>query len=181
LGIQVDRPISPTVLQPTALLSTADAPTLMALTYVSTAVPQKSYLVRGAAESANIVLDANATANVKNFLSVLTNTVDLQLITGFIATHTQWVAYLPHMYFYVIPMSIGDCFAGMGTPQLAEAQYKQVLAYPFINKRYELPKLWTRLAQSYLTQGDMLYRGAKDNIGKNRLRKHRSHQQDAQS
>lgn len=164
LGIQVDRPISPTVLQPTALLSTADAPTLMALTYVSTAVPQKSYLVRGAAESANIVLDANATANVKNFLSVLTNTVDLQLITGFIATHTQWVAYLPHMYFYVIPMSIGDCFAGMGTPQLAEAQYKQVLAYPFINKRYELPKLWTRLAQSYLTQGDMLYRGAKDNI-----------------
>jgi hypothetical protein len=164
LGIQVDRPIATTVLQPTALQSTADAPMLMALTFVSTAAPQKSYLVRGAAESANIVLDANATANVKNFLSVLTNTVDLKLITGFIATQTQWVAYLPHMYFYVIPMSIGDCFAGMGTPQQAEVQYKQVLAYPFINKRYELPKLWTRLAQSYLTQGDMLYRGAKDNI-----------------
>jgi hypothetical protein len=42
--------------------------------------------------------------------------------------------------------------------------YRGVLAYPFINKNYEIVKVWTRLAQTFLDLGDQAYRNAKDNV-----------------
>ena len=42
---------------------------------------------------------------------------------GFAASRTQMIAYLPHMYFFVIPMSIGDCLLGLGSLEEAEQTY----------------------------------------------------------
>lgn len=146
-----------------AIQSTPDAPTLMALIYVKPSVPEKAFTIQGASEVATVKLDANAVANFKNFMQVLSNSSDLHFITGYIATHIEWVAYLPHMYFFIIPMAIADCFAGLGSLKQAEEQYLKVLPYPFINRNAEIPKLWMRLAQTYLDMGDMAYRAAKDN------------------
>src|SRR5262249_41533063 len=147
-----------------AILSTPAAPTLMMLAYLPATAEQKAYKIQGVAESATIVLDANAAANVKTLLTTISNSLDLQIVEGYFATSVQWVAYLPHMYFFVIPMAMGDCFAGMGNLKQAEQEYTDVLAYPFINKKYEIPKLWTRLAQVYLDLGDTAYRAAKDPV-----------------
>jgi len=74
------------------------------------------------------------------------------------------VAYLPHMYFFVVPMAIGDCLEGMGSYAEAESYYRGTLVYPFINKRYEIVKLWIKLANLYLEMGDLAYRNAKDSV-----------------
>lgn len=144
--------------------STPAAPTLMLLEYLPVAADQKSYKIQGLSESATIILDANGATNVKNFLTTISNSQDILMVQGYFATSVQWVTYLPHMYFFVIPMAMGDCFAGMGNLKQAEVEYTDVLAYPFINKKYELPKLWTRLAQVYLDLGDTAYRAAKDSV-----------------
>lgn len=146
------------------VISTSDTPGLMALQYVKDSVPQKAIKVQGTATTATIQLNNTAAANAKTFLQTLSDTVDMGLITGFVYNPVQMVAYLPHMYFFVIPMSIADCLVGMGNLQEAENEYLSVLPYPFINKAFEIPKLWTRLAQLYLEMGEDAYRKAKDNV-----------------
>lgn len=148
----------------TRAISTSDAPALMTLQYIKDTVPQKTLKIQGVATTAMIQLDNNAAANAKTFLQTIADTADLGLITGFVYSPVQMVAYIPHMYFFVIPMSIADCLVGMGNLPEAEDEYLSVLPYPFVNKSFELPKLWTRLAQVYLDMGDDAYRRAKDNV-----------------
>jgi hypothetical protein len=142
----------------------SNAPVLFGTKYLEVAPAQKSLTIRGFAESATIELDAAGAADsTKGFLKTLAETKDLGLLTGWL-TPTNFIAYIPHMYFYVLPMSIGDCYAGMGNHQDALDSYIGVLPYPFINKNYEIVKLWTRIAQTYLDLADALYRKAKDNV-----------------
>lgn len=141
------------------------APVFMASTYLRADKVGRAYNVQGTATAASISLNtADATASAKTFLQTLSTTADVGLLTAFVATPIQMVAYLPHMYFFVIPMSIGDCYLGIGNLKQAEEQYLSVLPYPFINKNYEIVKLWTRLAEVYLEMGDDAYRRAKDSV-----------------
>jgi hypothetical protein len=146
--------------------STADAPKLMAMKYVPAEQVTKSLVIMGAETQAAITLGDHAAENVKGFLQTVADTVDLEMIMGYYLDPVQLVAYLPHMYFFAIPMSIGDCLAGMGNLQEAAKQYLSVLPYPFINRKYEIVKLWTRLAQVYLARADLAYRRAKDDSSK---------------
>ena len=170
-------------LQPSEIagsIATAPAPaesappaTLMGLTYVPFEAAAKTLTIRAPDATASIVLDARAGTNMKNFLGTLRATDSIDLITGFVWTPTQMVAYLPHMYFFVIPMAMGDCLEGMGNLKEAEEQYLSVLAYPFINRKYEIVRWWTRVAELYLEMGDEVYRSAKDSTaGWRRARTH---------
>jgi hypothetical protein len=142
-----------------------DAPVFMAATYIRTEKAGRAYNVQGTTTAATISLNTvDATASAKTFLQNLSVTADVSLLTSFVVTPIQMVAYLPHMYFFVIPMSIGDCYLGMGNLNQAEDQYVSVLPYPFINKNYEIVKLWSRLAEVYLEMGDDAYRRAKDSV-----------------
>jgi hypothetical protein len=159
------QPVSRVVPEPragatttTRLVSTRETPALMTLQYVKESAPQKTMKIRGTTAEATIQLNNSAAANTKTFLQTVADTVDIGLLTAFVVTPIQMVAYLPHMYFYVIPMSIADCLKGMGNLREAENEYLSVLPYPFINKAMEIPKLWTRLAQLYLEMGDDAYR-----------------------
>jgi hypothetical protein len=145
------------------VVSTTESPALMTMEYVKDSAPQKAMKIQGTATSATIQLNNTAAASGKAFLQTVSDSTDIGLITAFLATPIQMVAYLPHIYFFVLPMSIADCLAGMGNFQEAEKEYLSVLPYPFINKAVEVPKLWTRLAQLYLEIGDDAYRKAKDN------------------
>ena len=154
----------PTTNLPSTSESTVDAPTLMGMKYVQPSAVTKVLNIEGAATTTTIQLDVNAVANVKRFLQTIRDTKDIQLVTNFWSTRSKVVAYLPHMYSFIIPMSIGDCMAGMGDLELAEEQYRRVLSYQYINQSFEIVKLWTRLAQLYLDMGDQAYRRAKDNL-----------------
>jgi Tc toxin complex TcA C-terminal TcB-binding domain len=137
---------------------------LMAPEYLKLNTATKSLTIQGETTATAIALNANATGSVRNFHQLLATTTDLELLTGFYRNPTQMVAYLPHMYFFVIPMAIGDCLMGLGNLSEAEQQYLSVLPYPFINREYEIVKLWTRLAEVCLDMGDAAYRRAKDNV-----------------
>jgi hypothetical protein len=140
------------------------APELMGMRFIVGSTPQKTLTVRGATTSATIVLDAvNGAANVKSFLTTLSQTDDIGLLTRW-HMPIHFVAYIPHLYFFMLPMSIGDCHAGMGNLPEARDAYKSVLVYPFINRNAEIVKVWTRLAQTFLDIGDTAYRQAKDNV-----------------
>ena len=163
LAIQPGVPTAAPSAAPAAAALTAPPPALMGLAYLPETAAVKTLTIRGADATASIVLDARAGTNVKSFLGALRATDSLDLITGFWWTPTQMVAYLPHMYFFLIPMAIGDCLAGMGNLEEAEKEYLGVLPYPFINRKYEIVRWWTRMAELYLEMGDDLYRRAKDN------------------
>ena len=140
------------------------APELMGMRFIIGGTPQKTLTVRGSATQATIVLDAaNGAASMKNFLTTLSQTDDIGLLTRW-HWPIHFVAYIPHLYFFLLPMSIGDCHAGMGNLPEARDAYKSVLVYPFINRNAEIVKVWTRLAQTFLDMGDAAYRNAKDNV-----------------
>ncbi|MCW2528799.1 MAG: tetratricopeptide repeat protein [Pseudonocardiales bacterium] len=164
LGLAADAAAGAGALATTTADSVVLAPTLIASQVLSQAVPVKSFLAQGLSETAEIVLDANAAANTRAFLTKLSVTADVGLLTRYLTDPVQMVAYLPHMYFFVIPMSMGDCLAGMGDLDAAITQYRSVLTYPFINQNVEIVRLWTRLAQAYLDQGDAAYRNARDDV-----------------
>ncbi len=154
---------APMVVTPQEFTFNQNAPELMGLKFLADSVPQKAMTISGLTDTVSIVLDQSAVANTKSFLTTLSATKDIGLLTNWM-TPLQFVAYIPHMYFYIIPMSIGDCHAGMGNLEQARQSYAGVLSYPFINKNYEIIKVWTRLAQTMLDLGDQAYRNARDTV-----------------
>ena len=169
--VQLQRPTigaTPTVTEAAPLIAPPQfdqaAPELMGMRFIVGATPQKTLTVRGTATQATIVLDAaTGAANMKSFLTTLSQTDDIGLLTRW-HWPVHFVAYIPHLYFFLLPMSIGDCYAGMGDLPDARDAFKSVLVYPFINRNAEIVKVWTRLAQTFLDIGDAAYRDAKDNV-----------------
>src|SRR5690606_1003697 len=135
----------------------------MGVTYLPKKVETKTITLQGKDQSLSLVIDTNAERNVSTFLQNLSEIASIEILTGFWKTPVQMVAYLPHMYFFVIPMAIGDCLQGLGNLSEAEESYLSVLPYPFINRKYEIVRWWTRVAELYLEMGDQVYRRAKDN------------------
>lgn len=66
--------------------------------------------------------------------------------------------YLTHLYAYVLPVKIGDCFHELGQYRKAEENYLQASNYSFLNKNLEATSLWVRLARNALEWGTVLYK-----------------------
>ena len=67
-------------------------------------------------------------------------------------------AYLTHLYAYVVPQALGDCYQQLGNFERAEAYYLQAAGYSFLNTELEVPALWIKLAGNTQLWGDHLYR-----------------------
>jgi tetratricopeptide (TPR) repeat protein len=65
---------------------------------------------------------------------------------------------LPHLYYFVLPVAIGDCHHELGSHDLAVTWYTQAASYEFINTAVEAPNVWGKTARSYLSWGNDLYR-----------------------
>lgn len=65
---------------------------------------------------------------------------------------------LPHIYFFVIPVSMGDCCHKLGGFNNAETFYLQAANYEYINPNLEAPALWLKLAENVLAWGDQRYK-----------------------
>jgi Tc toxin complex TcA C-terminal TcB-binding domain len=67
-------------------------------------------------------------------------------------------AWLPHIYFYVIPLGRAEALHALGNYQDALTDYDTAAAYPFLNPNIEAPYIWGLLATLYLDWGDQLFR-----------------------
>lgn len=70
----------------------------------------------------------------------------------------NFVAYIPHLYFFVLPVAIGDTYMALGQYQSALNEYATAAKYTFINKEIESPYLWMQMAKANLRWGDELFR-----------------------
>ncbi|MGB1250784.1 MAG: hypothetical protein ACPG8W_09250 [Candidatus Promineifilaceae bacterium] len=113
-----------------------------------------------------VTLDRRAASNLGRFFETIQQTDDLGFLMGYLATHTVTIAYLTHIYFWVIPMGIGDCHAALGSFEEAESEYLSTLNYRYLNEVVEVVNLWMRLGELYNDWGDRLYRAARNNIDK---------------
>ena len=142
------------------------APRLMSSSFFATLPPERTYTLAGAKDTASLGLTGDLPTNMRTFLQKITDSTDISLVRSAVwsGDPTQTVAYLPSMYFFVIPMAIGDCQLGLGNLEDAASTYASVLVYPYINKAFEIPKLWNKLAGVYLAMGDRDYRNAADDL-----------------
>lgn len=74
----------------------------------------------------------------------------------------NFVSYFVHLYFFVLPIAIGDTYLAQGRFSNALQQYRSVLAYPFLNAGIEAPYVWLKMAGAYLQWGDRLFRRGAD-------------------
>ena len=70
----------------------------------------------------------------------------------------NFVAYYVHLYYFVLPVAIGDTYVGMGLYEQGITEYNRVLAYPFLNTGIEGHYLWLKIAEATLQWGNTLYR-----------------------
>ncbi len=70
----------------------------------------------------------------------------------------NFVTYFVHLYFFVLPIAIGDSYVAMGLYDKALKEYRSVLAYPFLNLGIEAPYVWLKMADAYLQWGNSSYR-----------------------
>jgi hypothetical protein len=67
-------------------------------------------------------------------------------------------AYLAHLYGYVLPVKIGDCYNELGQYAKAEEYYLIAAGYTYLNRNVEATALWIRLARNAVEWGDALYK-----------------------
>ena len=89
------------------------------------------------------------------------NAQSIDQLRWFLDSEAATAAYLSHVYAYVIPVGLGDCYHEQGNYQRAEQYYLQAARYSFISRRLEAPNLWVKLAQNVLEWGDRLYKEEK--------------------
>lgn len=119
-------------------------------------------LLTSGAEPIEVKLDADRVQNLTGLYDRLKVTDDLSLVQIQRLPAPVFSAYIPYVYFFVLPMSIGDCLAAMGDYAGAETEYLAATKYRFLNADFEVTKVWTRLAENYLAQADTAYRAAGD-------------------
>ena len=147
-------------------MSQAATPSLQALAYVSGGRTTDVFNVVTAANGGlQISLIGDKAANLTTLYETMQVTNDLSLLHIQAAPAPMFVAYLPYIYFFVLPMSLGDCYLASGDFASAEAAYRNALTYPYLNQNVEVVQVWTRLAQTYVAWGDSTYRAAGDSAG----------------
>jgi hypothetical protein len=65
---------------------------------------------------------------------------------------------LPHIYYYVVPLGLAECYHALGDYAAAQAAYLQAASYQFLHPTIEAPFLWQRLASLYLDWGNTLFK-----------------------
>lgn len=162
---QIPRPFDEVTVAPAQVTEEfkAQPVELMATKVFATRKTQKQLTVLDSSNKPQRVqLDGNAAQSLTTFYQQLSATSDLKLLMGYLSDYTITVAYLTHVYYWVIPMAIGDCHAALGSYAEAETEYLSTLNYKFLNQAIESVNLWLRLAELYLDWGDRLYRQARN-------------------
>ena len=84
--------------------------------------------------------------------------VSIQGLRWYLDSEAATSAYLAHVYGYVIPVGLGDCYHELGNYERAETYYLQAANYSYINRTLEVPNLWVKIANNIREWGDRLYK-----------------------
>lgn len=115
-------------------------------------------MVGGETKVLSLEADAWRESIVSNVLADRISATTLDELQVGATMGTTFVAYLTHLYFYVLPLAIADTYAALGRHERAIAYYRSVLKYPWLNARIEGADLWRRMAATELAWGDELFR-----------------------
>ncbi|MGP1373758.1 MAG: hypothetical protein ACTS3T_13090 [Almyronema sp.] len=138
---------------------------LLAATAFGQRQTQKQMTIVDSQQTAHAIqLNGNAASELSRFYTTLQTTQDVGLLMGYLQSYTVTVAYLTHVYAWVIPMAMGDCLVALGDYAAAEREYLSTLNYRYLNEVVEVVNLWLRLAELYLDWGDRLYRQARNDV-----------------
>ena len=83
---------------------------------------------------------------------------DLGRLGALPAQSSDFVLSLPHLYYYVIPLGLAECYHALGDYANSEANYLLAASYQYLNETIEAPYIWQRLANLYLEWGNFLFR-----------------------
>ena len=159
------RPVSGLAAAPTIEEIEAQPVQLLATAAFAERKTQKQMTIVDSAQKAHrIRLNGNAAQDLERFYATLQTTSDVGLLMGYLQIPTITIAYLTHVYSWIIPMAVGDCLAALGSYEEAEREYLSTLNYRFLNEVVETVNLWLRLAELYLDWGDRLYRQARNDV-----------------
>ncbi|MFF7754286.1 hypothetical protein ACFZCP_34775 [Streptomyces sp. NPDC007971] len=87
--------------------------------------------------------------------------VSLEVLTDLVSrpqVPSDFSVSLPHLYFYVIPLALAECYHALQDWQRSEQLYLTASSYPYLNTAVETPYVWLRLAGLYVDWGNQLYR-----------------------
>jgi tetratricopeptide (TPR) repeat protein len=74
-----------------------------------------------------------------------------------VPTKENLIAGLGHIYCFVLPLSIGDCYFELGEYEKAIKWYQKARDYKYLNKPIEAPLVWQKMANVFLRWGNMLF------------------------
>lgn len=92
--------------------------------------------------------------------AVYARRVSLEVLTDLVSrpqVPSDFSVSLPHLYFYVIPLALAECYHALQDWQRAEQLYLTASSYPYLNTAVEAPYVWLRLATLYVDWGNQLY------------------------
>lgn len=160
------RVATPEAVGAVALAESAPAPVMLMapLAFANRKTRKQMTILDGAQNPIRILLNNKSAENLAKFYLQLQKTKDVGLLMGYLNGYTTTIAYMTHVYAWVIPMAIGDCHAALGSYEKAENAYLGTLGYKYLNQVVEIVNLWLRLAELYLDWGDRLYRQARNDI-----------------
>ncbi|CAH1203560.1 hypothetical protein PAECIP111893_01998 [Paenibacillus plantiphilus] len=102
--------------------------------------------------------DVPPTAHILDLYKNRIDAADLRHIRWHDELITDFSIQLPHHYFYIIPVALGDCYHALGDYETAQSYYLNAANYEYLNTAFELPALWLKIANNVLHWGDLLYK-----------------------
>ncbi len=134
------------------------APQLI-VSHATAAVPRQAGLFSPAGTKTLALDAAGYQANVMSAIyTPRISATTLEGINFYEQVEVNFVSYFVHLYFFVLPIAIGDCYLAMGMYPNAISEYQSVLAYPFLNLGIEAPFVWLKLANAHLKWAETLFR-----------------------
>jgi tetratricopeptide (TPR) repeat protein len=115
--------------------------------------------VRVGSEVRQVALgDGFVTQIVNQFYKPRVEATELDKLRLYLEHPANLLVALPHLYGFVLPMDIGDCYAALGRNTEAIEYYRKALDYEYLNKHIEAPHVWVKIARAIVQEGDSLYR-----------------------
>lgn len=114
-----------------------------------------------------VALDGDFESNViSSIYDARVTATSLDALTFHEQVETNFVAYLVHLFYFVLPVALGDIYLAMGRYEEAINTYREVLVYPFVNANIEANFIWLRIAKVWLEWGNALYRSGRPDLAK---------------
>ncbi|MFI0479398.1 hypothetical protein [Actinomadura sp. 9N215] len=168
LGWQVTQTLNPGIASFTREMGAASLPfmvkdaatggwSMLAGKHDAAASTSASILLNGTGVQLDLTGDATSQFKTMVYDSRV-NQATLDGLSTYLGSITQFVTYLAHVQGFVLPLALGDTYAGLGDYSKAVSYYLKARDYRYLNLPIERPMLWAKTARAIIQLGNRLYR-----------------------